>query len=149
MSNILAAIGVGQLEVLDSRVQRRREIFELYRASLENVPGLSLMPEATYGRHSRWLTVIRLDRNISGVTVEDVRIILDGNNIESRPVWKPMHMQPVFRDCRVVGGGVSKRLFEEGLCLPSGTAMSDSVVREIADIVVSVTLSESGGGCQC
>jgi dTDP-4-amino-4,6-dideoxygalactose transaminase len=141
MSNILAAIGVGQLEVLDNRVQRRREIFELYRASLEAVPGLSLMPEARYGDHSRWLTVIRLDRRISGITPEDVRLALERNNIESRPVWKPMHMQPALQDCKMVGGTVSRRLFEEGLCLPSGTAMSDNVVREVADIVASVTLN--------
>jgi dTDP-4-amino-4,6-dideoxygalactose transaminase len=141
MSNILAAIGLGQLETLDSRVQRRREIFELYRTSLEGVPGISFMPEAPYGRHSRWLTVIRLDRKMSGVTPEDVRLSLEERNIESRPVWKPMHMQPVFRDGEMIGRGLSRRLFEEGLCLPSGTAMSDATVREVADIVASVALT--------
>ncbi len=96
MSNIVAAIGLGQLGVLEDRVRRKREIFDYYRNALGDLPGIEFMPEADYGRSNRWLTVILIDPDKFGADREDVRLALEGENIESRPVWKPMHLQPVF-----------------------------------------------------
>ncbi len=135
MSNILAAIGRGQLQVLEERVQKKREIFEYYQANLSNLPGIEFMPEVLYGRCTRWLTVMLVTPETLGADREAVRLALEAENIESRPVWKPMHMQPVFKDCRVVGGSVAEDLFERGLCLPSGTQLSrneqDKVIETI------------------
>ena len=135
MSNILAAIGRGQLRVLDERVAAKRRIFERYQQLLGDLPGITFMPEATTGRCNRWLTVILINAAEFGATPEHVRQALDAENIESRPVWKPMHLQPVFRHCRVRGGTVSERLFKLGLCLPSGTAMTPSDIERAADVV--------------
>ncbi len=125
LSNVLAAIGRGQLHVLNARVAARRRNFALYAEALASEPGLSLMPEAPYGRASRWLTVIQVDPREFGATAEEVRLNLERSNIESRPVWKPMHLQPLFARARRVGGGVAERLFRHGLCLPSGSALTD------------------------
>jgi pyridoxal phosphate-dependent aminotransferase EpsN len=125
MSNILAALGRGQLRLLPERVLERRRTFSFYARALADQPGVSFMPEAPYGRSSRWLSVIQIDPKEFGATREDVRQYLERANIESRPVWKPMHLQPLFRGVPVVGGGVSERLFERGLCLPSGSALTD------------------------
>jgi len=133
MSNIVAAIGRGQLEVLDERVARRCEIFEFYRNELSGLPGVSFMPEAEYGRSNRWLTVIEIDPDQAGVDRETIRLALEAENIESRPLWKPMHLQPVFEGCKVYGGTLSERLFDQGLCLPSGTAMSDDNLSCVCD----------------
>ena len=138
LSNVLAAIGRGQLRVLDDRVRRKREIFEAYRQALSDLPGLGFMPEAPWGRHNRWLTVITVDPKQFGATREEVRLALEAENIESRPLWKPMHLQPVFRDCEVVGGCVAEGLFEKGLCLPSGTVMTEGDLARVADIIHSV-----------
>lgn len=154
MSNILAAIGLGQLQVLEDRVKRRREIFETYRAGLGDLPGLSFMPEPAWSKSSRWLTVILIDPAVAGTDREAVRLALEAENIESRPMWKPMHLQPVFSSsslpkfknhrskhtiqnypCRVVGGHVAARLFEQGLCLPSGTAMTDADLERVISVV--------------
>jgi len=143
MSNVLAGIGRGQLAVLDDRVQRRREIFEYYRQALEDVPGIEFMPEADYGTANRWLTVILITPELFGADSEAVRLALEAENIESRPVWKPMHMQPVFQTthpCRVVGGKVSEDLFSRGLCLPSGTAMTSHDQDRVIRTVLSFTL---------
>jgi dTDP-4-amino-4,6-dideoxygalactose transaminase len=135
MSNVLAAVGRAQLEVLDHRVQRRREIFERYQTCLEGPPGVEFMPEAPYGRSNRWLTVVEIDPDAFGCDREAVRLALDAENIEARPVWKPMHLQPVFAAATRSGGAVSERLFARGLCLPSGTQMTDDDVARVADIV--------------
>lgn len=135
LSNILAAIGRGQLRALEARVARRRWVFEQYRERLADLAGLTFMPEAAYGRSSRWLTVMQLDPAFYRSTPEQVRLALEAGNIEARPVWKPMHLQPVFKDCRVVGGDVSARLFRQGLCLPSGTAMTAQDIDRITDII--------------
>ena len=137
MSNILAAIGRGQLRVLDERVAAKRRIFEQYRQLLADLPGITFMPEAPFGRCNRWLTVILIDQAEFGSTPEEVRLALEAENIESRPIWKPMHLQPVFQGCRVRGGAVSERLFSIGLCLPSGTAMTDSDLERVAGIIRS------------
>jgi len=135
MSNVLAAIGRGQLRVLEERVRRKREIFEYYRQALGGLPGIGFMPEAPWGRHNRWLTVIIIDPEQFGTTREDVRLALEAENIESRPLWKPMHLQPVFRGCEVVGGSVAEDLFDKGLCLPSGTAMKEADLSRVARVI--------------
>ena len=134
LSNILAAIGIGQLSVLESRVSRRRAIFRRYSEQLASLPGVTFMPEAPYGQHNRWLTVLLIEPEMFGATREHVRFALEAKNIESRPVWKPMHMQPVFRDAVCVGGAVSERIFDIGLCLPSGSAMSDADIDRVCEI---------------
>ncbi|MGZ9197172.1 MAG: DegT/DnrJ/EryC1/StrS family aminotransferase [Candidatus Deferrimicrobiaceae bacterium] len=138
MSNLLAAVGRGQLKVLQDRVSRKREIFRYYKDTLGGLPGLSFMPEAGYGCSNRWLTCTLVDPSRFGATKEDIRLALERENIESRPMWKPMHLQPVFSGCRTRGGAVSKELFEKGLCLPSGTALRDADLERIAGVVRAV-----------
>lgn len=138
MSNILAAIGRGQLQALDDRVNRKREIFQRYVDRLSDIPGLTFMPEPDWSKCNRWLTVILIDAEVFGATPETIRLALEAENIESRPVWKPMHLQPVFRTtypARTVGGDVSEDLFKRGLCLPSGTAMTDQELNRVIEIV--------------
>lgn len=138
LSNLLAAVGLGQLEVLEERVAGRREIFETYAALMAGLPGVSFMPEAPYGRGNRWLTVALIEEEEFGAGPDAVRQALEAEDIEARPVWKPMHLQPVFKGARVFGGTVSERLFEKGLCLPSGTAMSRSDIERVAEAVASL-----------
>ena len=133
LSNISAAIGVGQLECLSAKVERRHRIGDLYRECLSGVEGLRFLEDAPYGRSNRWLTVIRLP---AGNEPERIRLELEKHNIESRHVWKPMHLQPVFKDAKTYGGEVSERLFADGLCLPSGTAMTDDEVRDVAGVLL-------------
>ena len=135
MSNILAAIGRGQLMVLPQRIAARRRNFEYYQQALGELPGIEFMPEADFGRSTRWLTCLTIDPKEFGATREDVRQALEQEDIEARPVWKPMHLQPVFKGCRVRGGGVSERLFEKGLCLPSGSALTEQDLERICRIV--------------
>jgi dTDP-4-amino-4,6-dideoxygalactose transaminase len=135
MSNVLAAIGRAQLAMLDTRVASRRRIFATYQRLLSDLPGLAFMPEAVYCRSNRWLTVILIDPEEFGASREDVRLALEEANIEARPVWKPMHLQPVFRGCRIRGGNVSEALFDTGLCLPSGSAMSQSDLEKVAEVI--------------
>ena len=135
LSNILAAIGRGQLRVLDERVAAKRRIFDAYVELLADTPGIDFMPEADGNIGNRWLSVILITPEEYGATPEDVRLALEEHNIESRPMWKPMHMQPVFAGCRVRGGKVSEDLFNRGLCLPSGTAMTDGDIDRVADII--------------
>jgi len=135
MSNVLAAIGRAQLETLAERVHARRANFDAYAAGLGDLPGVEFMPEASYGRCTRWLTCLTIDPAAFGATREDVRLALEAENIEARPVWKPMHLQPVFRECRAVGGGVSERLFEDGLCLPSGSNLAEADRVRVIEIV--------------
>jgi dTDP-4-amino-4,6-dideoxygalactose transaminase len=138
MSNLLAAVGRGQLENLERKVERRRAINGFYRTALREFPGIAFMPEASYGRSNCWLTCILVDSSVSGITPEIIRRHLEGRNIESRPLWKPMHMQPVFRSCRMVGGAVSERLFGAGLCLPSGSGLSGDDLDRIVSAVKEV-----------
>ena len=137
MSNILAAIGRGQLEVLDDRVRRKREIFAGYQARLGGLPGISFMPEPAGCRSNRWLTVALIDPAAFGADTHAVREALEADNIEARPVWKPMHLQPVFKGCSFRKGqaAVSEKLFAQGLCLPSGTAMTDADLDRVCEIV--------------
>jgi dTDP-4-amino-4,6-dideoxygalactose transaminase len=124
LSNVLAGIGRGQLQALDSRVKARRAVFDRYVKAFGRLPGISFMPEAAYGRSNRWLTCVLIDPAAFGASREDVRVALAAENIEARPLWKPMHLQPVFADRERVGGAVSEALFERGLCLPSGSNLT-------------------------
>lgn len=156
MSNILAAIGRGQLKVLNERITRKREIFNNYHNALGNISGIEFMPEAPYGSPNRWLTVILITPEHFGSDREEVRLALERENIEARPVWKPMHMQPVFQvegykvqgkklkagknrkryKARVVAGDVAEDLFARGLCLPSGTAMTDKDLDRVIETIL-------------
>ena len=124
MSNVCAAIGRAQLRVLEERVAARRAHFAAYQEALGQLPGLTFMPEADGTFSNRWLTCLTLDPTRFGNDREAVRVALAEHNIEARPVWKPMHLQPIFRDARMVGGSVSEALFDRGLCLPSGSNMT-------------------------
>jgi dTDP-4-amino-4,6-dideoxygalactose transaminase len=155
MSNILAAIGRGQLRVLDERVDKKRWIFNTYNEALRDLPGIEFMPEASYGKSNRWLTVVLVTPEEFGADRETVRLALEEENIESRPVWKPMHLQPVFdierfkvpgsrskvenKDkrykARMVGGAVSEDLFNRGLCLPSGTQMTEEDLDRVINVI--------------
>ena len=123
MSNVCAAIGVGQLEVLTERVTRKREIFNFYKNELSMIKEFTFLEELEPSFSNYWLTTILLDKN-STIDREQLRLHLEKDNIESRPLWKPMHLQPVFKDCKSYVNGVSEDLFNRGLCLPSGTAMT-------------------------
>jgi len=125
LSNVLAAIGRGQLRSLAERVAVRRRIFNRYVEGLGTLPGVAFMPEAPYGRCTRWLTCLTIDPRRFGADREAVRLALEAENIEARPVWKPMHLQPVFAGARMFGGAVSERLFRDGLCLPSGSSLTE------------------------
>jgi pyridoxal phosphate-dependent aminotransferase EpsN len=137
MSNVLAAIGRGQLRRLDERVAARRRNFAFYREALGQVPGLSFMPEAPYGSSSRWLSVVLVDPDAFGATAQDVGRHLERADIEARPVWKPMHLQPLFAGCRAVGGAVAESLFRRGLCLPSGSALGDSQRTRVVETLLA------------
>ena len=131
LSNLLAAVGRGQLEHLDEKVEKKRAISRFYRKGLRDLPGIEFMPEAPYGRSNCWLTVILISPDKFGMDREAIRLALETENIEARPVWKPMHMQPVFKDCRKRGGEVSEDLFKRGLCLPSGTQMGEEDLEQV------------------
>ncbi len=138
LSNLLAAVGRGQLEVLQERVAQKRKLFEFYCRELSDLPGIELMPEAPWGTSNRWLTVIVVDPAKFGADRETIRLALEAENIEARPVWKPMHLQPVFRDYACFGGRVAAKLFQNGLCLPSGTAMTQTDLARIVAIIRSL-----------
>ncbi len=128
LSNVLAAIGRGQIRVLDDRVNACRRIFDSYVEALSDIDGLDFMPEVAFGRSNRWLTVITLDPARCAVTPYQLMEALEDENIEARPIWKPLHLQPLFSQCPYYAHSekesVSDRLFVTGLCLPSGTNMS-------------------------
>jgi pyridoxal phosphate-dependent aminotransferase EpsN len=135
MSSLLAAFGRAQLEALDDRVEIRRAIFERYVAGLGDLEGISFMPEAPYGRSNRWLTAALIDAASFGATNHEVMAALAEHNVESRPLWKPMHMQPAFAGSPVAGGSVSEHLFDHGLCLPSGSALLPEEQDRVIEIV--------------
>lgn len=137
MSNVLAGIGRGQLQGLDERIAARRRHLERYKAVLGPVPGIEFMPLASYGEVNGWLTCITIDPEKFGATREDVRLALAARNIEARPVWKPLHLQPVFAHCRVRGGAVAETAFERGLCLPSGSNLTDADSERVCADVLS------------
>lgn len=137
LSNICAAIGLGQMEVLDAHVARRREIFTRYRTALSQ-PGIAFMPEPEGLHSTRWLTALTVNPTEAGVTREDVRLMLLEHEIESRPLWKPMHMQPLYAGASYHGTGVDERLFANGLCLPSGSDMTNEQQDEVIERVTTL-----------
>jgi len=137
LSNICAAIGLGQMEVLEDRVARRREVYARYKSNL-SYRGVTFMPEPRGFRSTRWLTTLTLDPSETGVTREEVRLMLLKNEIESRPVWKPMHMQPLYAGAPYHGSGVDERIFANGLCLPSGSDLTADQQDEVIDRIKSL-----------
>ena len=135
LSNICAAIGIGQLEALADRVAKRTEINRYYKQRLLPLPGIEFMPEADYGEPNYWLTAIAVDPARFGATCEDIRLALEERNIESRRIWVPLHLQKPFSGARVRGGHVAETIFERGLCLPSGTAMSNDDLDRVCQCI--------------
>jgi len=135
LSNLLAAVGRGQLATLGERVAARRRNFAFYRERLGDLPGIAFMPEAGYGEGNRWLTCLLVDPEAFGADREAVRRALEAEDVEARPVWKPMHLQPLYSGSRTLGGAVSERLFALGLCLPSGSSLTEGELDRVARIV--------------
>lgn len=143
MSNVCAAIGRGQMEVLNDRIQQRRSNFDYYVHQLEALEGIRFLEEPAGYFSNRWLTTILLDPSkTNGVKREDLRRAMEKENIESRPLWKPMHMQPIFADAPFYGDGMAENLFEFGLCLPSGSNLTKADLERVVKVIKS-TLSSS------
>jgi len=136
MPSLCAAVGVGQLEVLPQRVEQRREIFNIYTDAFKSLSGVTMMPEADYGMSNRWLTVLTLNPAEMPVKPSEICGAAEEANIECRPVWMPMHKQPVFENECFISSGVSVRLYETGVCLPSGTAMTDREIQRVISFFV-------------
>ena len=142
LSNICAAIGLGQMKVLESRVERRRAIFERYVKALSR-PGIDFMPEPAGYHSTRWLTALTIEPEITGVNREDIRIRLLEFDIEARPLWKPMHLQPLYSGAPYHGSGVDEQLFKNGICLPSGSDMTDEQQDEVIGHILELLASNS------
>jgi len=138
LSNLLAAVGRGQVQRLDDLIAARAETSRCYRAALADLPGLDFLPIADYGTPNWWLTCLLVDAATFGAGRDEIIAALAGENIEARPTWKPMHLQPVFQGYPMCGGGVSAGLFERGLCLPSGSALSEHDRRRVIDTIRAV-----------
>ena len=138
LSNICAGIGRGQMQVLDEHIARRRAIHALYSQGLESIPGIEVQQNpSTHFNSNFWLTTILIDPKQTGFDREQLRLRLEEENIESRPLWKPMHLQPVFASYPYYGGSVAERLFERGLCLPSGSGLSDDEISRVIEVIKS------------
>jgi pyridoxal phosphate-dependent aminotransferase EpsN len=131
LSNVLAAIGRGQLRVLDERVRQRRAVAFRYRDALADLPGLAFMPQAPYGLHTNWLSCFLVDEERLGVSRDDLLRALEARNIEARPLWKPMHLQPLYARCERFRGDVAAELFRRGICLPSSSSLSEEEQGEV------------------
>ena len=142
MSNVLAGIGRGQLEVLDLRVQQRRAIAFRYRDAFADLPGVTFMPQAPYGLHTNWLSCFLIDEKRFGCSRDELIRLLDAGNIESRPVWKPMHLQPLYAGCQRYGGDVAGDLFRRGICLPSSSSLS------LEDQLYVINRVRTASGCK-
>lgn len=138
LSNICAGIGRGQMQVLDEHIARRRAIHDLYSQGLGSISGIEVQQNpSTQFNSNFWLTTILIDPKQTGFDREQLRLRLEEENIESRPLWKPMHLQPVFAACPYYGGSVAEGLFERGLCLPSGSALSDDEISRVIEVIKS------------
>lgn len=136
MSNVCAAIGRGQMTVLNDRVKKRRENFDFYKAQISGIEGISFLDEPSGSFSNRWLSTILVDPlKTNGVSREKIRTALDKENIECRPLWKPMHLQPIFKDALYFGSDVSEKLFDNGLCLPSGSNLSLSDLEKVVSSI--------------
>lgn len=139
LSNVLAGIGRGQMEVLHDRIQKRRAIYNRYVDHLSEVPGITFAHQPDGFFANRWLTVMLIDEELTnGISRETLRLALEKENIESRPLWKPMHLQPVFADAPFYGDGTSERLFNQGICLPSGSNLTDNDLDRVLATIVGV-----------
>lgn len=139
LSNVLAGIGRGQMEVLPDRIAQRRAVFSFYQKRFGQRAGIQFLPEPNGSFCNRWLTCILVDPALTGgITREDIRLHLEADNIESRPLWKPMHLQPIFADAPYVGDGTAERLFAQGLCLPSGSNLQPDDLERVADRLAQV-----------
>lgn len=139
MSNICAGIGRGQMEVLNKRIEQRRAVYQQYYNKLKNIKGINLLDEPAGCFSNRWLSTILIDpTETGGITRETLRLALDKENIESRPLWKPMHMQPIFKGSPFYGDGTSEKLFENGLCLPSGSNLTAEDMQRIFEVIDAV-----------
>jgi dTDP-4-amino-4,6-dideoxygalactose transaminase len=136
LSNLLAALGRAQLQGLDRRIRRRHHINQAYRDALSGLPGVEFMPQAPIGQPNYWLTCILVDPERFGATREDIRLALEERDIESRPIWKPIHLQPVYSEVPVVAGEVAASIFERGLCLPSGSSLLDADLERVIEAIV-------------
>lgn len=137
MSNILAGIGRGQLRVMEQHIARRRANRAFYATALAGKKGVTVMDKPSGDFDSNfWLTCILIDPTKAGYDREQLRLALEAEQIESRPLWKPMHMQPVFAECPFYGDGTSEELFEKGLCLPSGSGLTESDLQRVVDSIV-------------
>jgi dTDP-4-amino-4,6-dideoxygalactose transaminase len=135
MSNIAAGIGRGQLKVLDQRVAKKKYIFEYYKRKLSGLSGVHFMPVNEWNEPNYWLSCMTLDGTVNSLQIMEA---LEAENIESRPVWKPMHMQPFFAEYDYIGQGVAEHIFEKGICLPSDTKMTDEDLSRICGIIKSL-----------
>lgn len=135
MSNVIAGIGRGQLKVLDKRVEKKQAIFEYYKRELEGLNGIDFMPSNEWNKPNYWLSVITLKSKVRPLYVMEA---LERENVESRPIWKPMHMQPFFKKYDYIGTDVSEQLFENGVCLPSDTKMTDEDLERIVNVIKEV-----------
>jgi len=143
MSNVVAGIGRGQLEVLENRIKKRRANFDFYLSQLGKIEGLSFLRQRPGAYSNYWLTTILVDpEKTGGITREDIRLALEDENIESRPLWKPMHLQPIFEEYPAYVDGTSEKLFETGLCLPSGSNLNDEQKERVVGVVVKCLNSE-------
>ena len=133
LSNLLAAVGRAQLSRLDELIERRRNINRTYRAALASIEGVEFLPEVA--GENCWLSCILLDEMRLGVGTNEIREHLEAHNIEARPVWKPMHLQPVYAGCRTIGGAVAEELFRRGLCLPSGSSLSEGAQQRVINAI--------------
>jgi dTDP-4-amino-4,6-dideoxygalactose transaminase len=132
---VLAAIGLGQLDVLDDRIAARKRVNLFYQKHLADVPGIRFMPIAEYGEPNYWLSVIRCDAKRFGADVEAIRMALEAENIESRRVWVPLPQLPIYAGCRSRGGAVANAIFSESLCLPSGSALQTEDLERIVGVI--------------
>jgi dTDP-4-amino-4,6-dideoxygalactose transaminase len=138
MSNLCAGVGRGQMMVLADRIAQRRDVYRQYEQFFATRSGISLVAEPPGYFSNRWLTTIRIDPSLAGFTREDLRLRLEQDNIESRPLWKPMHLQPVFSTCPYYGAGISDQLFADGLCLPSGSNLTAADMHRILSVIDEV-----------
>lgn len=138
LSNISAGIGRGQLTVLKDRVAARRRNFEIYQQALGDLPGVEFMPEADFGTSTRWLTCLTFNPQTTEISREQIRLQLLEQQIETRPVWKPMHLQPIFADCECLNNGVAEDIFQKGLCLPSGSNLTDEDLERVTSEILKI-----------
>lgn len=137
LSNLCAAIGCGQMQVLPERISKRREVYQQYEKAFSGIEGMTFLNEPKGYFSNRWLSCVLIDPKKFGCDREAIRLLLEKSNIESRPLWKPMHLQPIYKDCQAEVSGVSEKLFTFGLCLPSGSSMTAEQQKQVIQLVMA------------